>query len=307
MWRFIGQRLAATIPVLLGISILVFLILYLMPGDPAQILLFGTNSTPQQVQSLNHQLGLDRPLVVQYVSYLGRILHGDLGTSYVTKRAVSSQIASQFTSTMLLAGAGMLVALGVGLPTGILAALRRGSWIDSFATGFSVLGVAIPNFFLAILLMLIFSVHWKIFPVLGQGSPRAIILPAISLGWGFASIITRLIRTSMIEVLQQPYVTTARAKGLAPGIIVIRHALRNALAPVMTIIGLQIANLLSGAVVIESIFARQGIGALAVHAILSKDIPLVQGVVIFVAGIYVLVNLLVDLGYAFLDPRIRDA
>jgi len=278
-----------------------------MPGDPAQILLFGTNSTPQQVQSLNHQLGLDRPLVVQYVSYLGRILHGDLGTSYVTKRAVSSQIASQFTSTLLLAGAGMMVALGVGLPTGILAALRRGSWIDSFATGFSVLGVAIPNFFLAILLMLIFSVHWKIFPVLGQGSPRAIILPAASLGWGFASIITRLIRTSMIEVLQQPFVTTARAKGLAPGSIVIRHALRNALAPVMTIIGLQIANLLSGAVVIESIFARQGIGALAVHAILSKDIPLVQGVVIFVAGIYVLVNLLVDLGYAFLDPRIRDA
>ena len=307
MWRFIGQRFLATIPVLFGISILVFLILYLMPGDPAQILLFGTNSTPQQVQSLNHQLGLDRPLVVQYIDYVGRIFRGDLGTSYVTKRSVGGEIASQFTSTLLLAGSGMLVALGVGLPTGILAALRRGSWIDSFATGFSVLGVAIPNFFLAILLMLLFSVHWKVFPVLGQGSIRAMVLPAISLGWGFASIITRLVRTSMIEVLQQPYVTTARAKGLGPSVIVVRHALRNALAPVLTILGLQIANLLSGAVVIESIFARQGIGALAVRGILSKDIPLVQGVVIFVAGIYVLVNLLVDLGYAFLDPRIRNA
>ncbi len=201
----------------------------------------------------------------------------------------------------------MFVALGVGLPTGILAAIKRGSWIDSFATGFSVLGVAIPNFFLAILLMLIFSVHWRWFPVLGQGSVRAIVLPAISLGWGFASIITRLVRTSMIEVLQQPYVTTARAKGLGPTVIVMRHALRNALAPVLTIIGLQIANLLSGAVVIESIFARQGIGALAVRGILSKDIPLVQGVVIFVAGIYVLINLFVDLGYAVLDPRVRSA
>ena len=307
MWRFIGQRFLATIPVLFGISILVFLILYLMPGDPAQILLFGTNSTPQQVQSLNHQLGLDRPLVVQYIDYVGRIFRGDLGTSYVTKRSVGGEIASQFTSTLLLAGSGMLVALGVGLPTGILAALRRGSWIDSFATGFSVLGVAIPNFFLAILLMLLFSVHWKVFPVLGQGSIPAMVLPAISLGWGFASIITRLVRTSMIEVLQQSYVTTARAKGLGPSVIVIRHALRNALAPVLTILGLQIANLLSGAVVIESIFARQGIGALAVRGILAKDIPLVQGVVIFVAGIYVLVNLLVDLGYAFLDPRIRNA
>jgi ABC-type dipeptide/oligopeptide/nickel transport system permease component len=307
MWRFIGQRLVGTIPVLLGITVLVFLILYLMPGSPAQTLLFGKQATPEQVAELNHQLGLDRPLAVQYFSYLGDVVQGNLGTSYATQRAVSSEITSQFPSTMLLALAGMAVALLIGIPAGVLAALKRGSWIDSFATGFSVLGVAIPNYWLAILLMLLFSVQLHWFPVLGQGSLRAIVLPAISLGWGFASIITRLVRANMIEVLQQPYVTTARAKGLRETSIVFRHALRNAFIPVLTIIGLQIANLLSGAVVIESIFARQGIGALAVRAIQSKDIPLVQGVVIVVALIYVVINLLVDLGYALLDPRVRNA
>lgn len=307
MWRFIGQRLVGTIPVLLGITVLVFLILYLMPGSPAQTLLFGKNATPEQVKQLNHQLGLDRPLVVQYVSYLGDVVRGDFGTSYATQREVGSEIRSQFPSTLLLAAAGMAVALMIGIPAGILAAVKRGSWIDSFATGFSVLGVAIPNFWLAILLMLLFSVELNWFPVLGQGSFRAIVLPAISLGWGFASIITRLVRANMIEVLHQPYVTTARAKGLRETSIVFRHALRNAFIPVLTIIGLQIANLLSGAVVIESIFARQGIGALAVRGIQSKDVPLVQGVVIVVAIIYVIVNLLVDLGYALLDPRVRNA
>ena len=199
----------------------------------------------------------------------------------------------------------MLVALLIGLPTGILAALRRGSWVDYLSSGISVLGVAIPNFWLAVLLTLVFSVKLNWLPVLGQGSVKAIIMPAIALGWGFAAIITRLVRTSMIEVLQQPYVTTARAKGLTSWVVVIRHALKNAMIPVLTLLGFQVANLLSGAVVIESIFARQGIGALAVRGILAKDIPLVQGVTIFVAVIYVTVNLLVDLGYALIDPRIR--
>lgn len=307
MWRFIGQRLIGTIPVLFGITVLVFLILYLMPGSPAQTMLFGTTATPEQIDQLNHQFGFDRPLVVQYGSYIGDLFHGDLGTSYTSKRAVASEIRSQFPSTMLLALAGMTVALLIGIPAGILAALRRGTWVDSLATGFGVFGVAIPNFWLAILLMLLFSVELHWFPVLGQGSFRAIVLPAIALGWGFAAIITRLIRANMIEVLQQPYVTTARAKGLKEMSIVLRHALRNAFIPTLTIIGLQIANLLSGAVVIESIFARQGIGALAVRAIQSKDIPLVQGVVIVVALIYVVINLLVDLGYALLDPRVRNA
>jgi peptide/nickel transport system permease protein len=305
MARFVAQRLVATIPVLFGISALVFLILYLMPGDPAQTLLFGTNATPEQVTALRHQLGLDRPLLVQYGDYLGRLLRGDLGTSYVSQREVAGEIAAQFPSTVRLAAAGMAVALLVGLPTGVVAAVRRGTWLDVVSSGISVLGVAIPNFWLAVLLILVFSVKLDWLPVLGQGSLKAIVLPAIALGWGFAAIITRLVRTSMIEVLQQPYVTTARAKGLTSWVVVMRHALKNALIPVVTIVGLQVANLLSGAVVVESIFARQGIGALAVRGILAKDIPLVQGVVIFVAAIYVVVNLFVDLCYALLDPRIR--
>lgn len=307
MWGFIGQRLIGAIPVLFGITVLVFSILYLMPGSPAQTMLFGTQATPEQVAALNKQLGVDRPLVVQYVDFLGRLVQGDLGTSYTSRRAVSQEIRSQLPGTLLLAGAGMFVAVAIGFPAGILAALKRGSWADSLATGISVLGVAIPNFWLAILLMLLFSVKLNWFPVLGQGSLRAIVLPAIALGWGFASIITRLVRASMIEVLNQPYIATARAKGLGGWVVIFRHALRNAMIPVVTILGLQIANLLSGAVVIESIFARQGIGSLAVRAILGKDIPLVQGIVIFVAVIYIIVNLVVDLCYAFLDPRIRNA
>jgi peptide/nickel transport system permease protein len=305
MLRFVAQRLVATIPVLIGITIVVFLVLYLMPGDPAQTLLFGTNATPEQVEQLRHQLGLDRPLLTQYFDYAGKLIRGDLGRSYVSNSEVSREIARQFGSTARLAAAGMLVALLIGLPTGILAALRRGSWVDYLSSGISVLGVAIPNFWLAVLLTLVFSVKLNWLPVLGQGSLKAIIMPAIALGWGFAAIITRLVRTSMIEVLQQPYVTTARAKGLTSWVVVVRHALKNAMIPVLTLLGLQVANLLSGAVVIESIFARQGIGALAVRGILAKDIPLVQGVTIFVAVIYVVVNLLVDLGYALIDPRIR--
>lgn len=305
MLRFIAQRLVATVPVLVGITIVVFLVLYLMPGDPAQTLLFGTSATPEQVEQLRSQLGLDRPLVTQYLDYVGKLVQGDLGRSYVSNSEVSREIARQFGSTARLAAAGMLVALLIGLPTGIIAALRRGSWVDYFSSGISVLGVAIPNFWLAVLLTLVFSVKLNWLPVLGQGSFKAIIMPAIALGWGFAAIITRLVRTSMIEVLQQPYVTTARAKGLTSWVVVVRHALKNAMIPVMTLLGLQVANLLSGAVVIESIFARQGIGALAVRGILAKDIPLVQGVTIFVAVIYVVVNLLVDLSYALIDPRIR--
>jgi peptide/nickel transport system permease protein len=305
MLRFIGQRFIATIVVLFGVSVLVFAILYLMPGDAAQTLLFGSQATPEQIEALRHTLGLDRPLIVQYVDYMGHVLRGDLGTSYVTRRSVSDEIIGQFPATLRLTAAGMFVALAIGLPTGILAAIRRGTWVDNVASGISVLGVAIPNFWLAVLLTLLFSVKFKIFPVLGSGSIRAIILPAIALGWGFAAIITRLVRASMIEVLSQPYVTTARAKGLTERVVIVSHALKNAMIPVLTIIGLQVANLLSGAVVVESIFARQGIGTLAVRAIQSKDIPMIQGITLFVAVIYVLINLLVDLGYAVLDPRIR--
>jgi peptide/nickel transport system permease protein len=305
MVRYIGQRLVGTAIVLLGVSVLVFAILYLMPGDAATVLLFGTNATPQRIAELRHQLGLDRPLIVQYGDYLGHVLRGDLGTSYISHRQVTDEIMARFPATVRLTIGGMLVALIVGIPTGILGAIRRGTWIDALASGISVFGVAVPNFWLAVLMTLLFSVklHW--FPVLGTGSIRALVLPSIALGWGFAAIITRLVRASMIEVLNQPYVTTARAKGLNEHAVIVRHALKNAMIPVLTILGLQVANLLSGAVVIESIYARQGIGSLAVRGIQARDIPLIQGVTLFVAAIYVLVNLLVDVGYALLDPRIH--
>jgi peptide/nickel transport system permease protein len=233
------------------------------------------------------------------------VLRGDLGTSYISQRQVTDEITARFPATFRLTIGGMLVALIVGIPTGILGAIRRGTWVDALASGISVLGVAVPNFWLAVLMTLLFSVKLRWFPVLGTGSIRALVLPSIALGWGFAAIITRLVRASMIEVLNQPYVTTARAKGLNERSVVLRHALKNAMIPVLTILGLQVANLLSGAVVIESIYARQGIGSLAVRGIQARDIPLIQGVTLFVAAIYVLVNLLVDVGYALLDPRIR--
>ena len=303
MVRFIGQRLVGTIVVLFGVSVLVFAILYLMPGDAATVLLFGTNATPEKIAELRHQLGLDRPMIVQYGEYLGRVLRGDLGTSYISQREVTDEIMARFPATVRLAIGGMLVALIVGIPTGIFGAIRRGTWVDTLASGISVFGVAVPNFWLAVLLTLLFSVKLGWFPVLGTGSIRAIILPSIALGWGFAAIITRLVRASMIEVLNQPYVTTARAKGLNERIVILRHTLKNAMIPVLTILGLQIANLLSGAVVIESIYARQGIGSLAVRAIQARDIPLIQGVTLFVAAIYVIVNLLVDIGYALARPE----
>lgn len=305
MVRYIGQRLVGTLIVLFGVSVLVFAILYLMPGDAATVLLFGTNATPQQIDDLRHQLGLDRPLIVQYGDYLGQVLRGDLGTSYISHREVTDEITARFPATFRLTIGGMLVALVIGLPTGILGAIRRGTWVDTLASGVSVFGVAVPNFWLAVLMALLFSVKLKWFPVIGSGSIRALVLPSIALGWGFAAIITRLVRASMIEVLNQPYVTTARAKGLTERIVILRHALKNAMIPVLTILGLQVANLLSGAVVIESIYARQGIGSLAVRGIQARDIPLIQGVTLFVAVIYVLVNLLTDIGYALLDPRIH--
>lgn len=305
MVRYIGQRLVGTVVVLLGVSVLVFAILYLMPGDAATVMLFGTNATPEQITQLRHQLGLDRPLIVQYADYLGNVLRGDLGTSYISRREVTDEIMARFPATFRLTIGGMLVALLIGIPTGIFGAIRRGTWIDALASGISVFGVAVPNFWLAVLMTLLFSVKLQWFPVLGTGSIRALVLPSIALGWGFAAIITRLVRTSMIEVLNQPYVTTARAKGLNEHVVILRHALKNAMIPVLTILGLQVANLLSGAVVIESIYARQGIGSLAVRGIQARDIPLIQGVTLFVAVIYVVVNLLVDVGYALLDPRIH--
>ena len=305
MLRLLARRAAIAAPVLFGVTVLVFLILHLIPGDPAQILLFGSRPTPQQLAELRVQLGLDQPLPVQYLDYLGRIVHGDLGTSFITGRPIAEEIAARFPDTLQLTLAAMLVAVLIGVPVGIVGGLHPGSLTDRLAGGFSILGVAVPYFWFALILVLVFAVNLRILPSLGEGSPQAIVLPAVSLGWGLSAIIARLLRNNLVEIYRQPYMQVAKAKGLSESMMLYRHALKNALIPVVTILGLQFGNVLSGAVVVEVIFGRPGIGSYLVQAIQAKDIPAVQSVVLFIAVIYIVINLLVDVVYGILDPRIR--
>ena len=305
MLRLIARRLAISVPVLVGVTVLVFLILHLIPGDPAQIMLFGSRPTPQQIEELRAQLGLNQPLPVQYGLYLERLVHGDLGQSFITGRPILDEIAQRLPDTLELTLAAMLVAVVIGMPLGILGGVKPGSWADRLGSGFAVLGVAVPYFWFALVLVLLFAVDLKVLPSLGEGSWNAIILPAVSLGWGLSAIIARLLRNNLVEIYQQPYMQVARAKGLSERMMLYRHALKNALIPVVTILGLQFGNVLSGAVVVEVIFGRPGIGSYLVQAIQAKDIPVVQSVVLFIAVIYILINLIVDLAYGILDPRIR--
>jgi ABC-type dipeptide/oligopeptide/nickel transport system permease component len=303
--QFIFRRLLMAVPVLLGITVLVFSILHLIPGNPAQILLFGSSPTPQQIANLDKQLGLTGSIFSQYWNYLVQLLHGNLGFSYSSHQTVAAEIGSQLPYTINLALGGLVVALGVGVPVGILAGVRPGGVTDKVATGVAVLGVAIPYFWLAILLVLLFAVKLRLLPALGTGSLKALILPSIALGWGFAAIIARLLRNNLIEVYQRPYMLVARAKGLSEWRLLWQHAMRNAVGSTVTIVGLQFGYLLAGAVAIEVIFGRPGIGAFLVARIQEKDVPSIQGVVLFVAVVYLLANLLVDIAHGLLDPRIR--
>jgi peptide/nickel transport system permease protein len=305
--QFILRRLLMAVPVLFGITVLVFLILHLIPGDPAQILLFGSGATPAQIANVRRQLGLTDPLPVQYFHYLGHILRGDLGRSFASNESIAHEIAARFPNTLRLTLAAMGVAIAVGVPLGLVGGTRPNTWRDRLATGISVAGIAIPYFWFALILILVFAVNLHWLPALGTGSPQAIVLPAIALGWPFAAIITRLLRANLIEVYEQPYMQVARARGLTGRMLLYRHALKNALIPVITILGLQFGNMLSGAVVIEVVFARSGIGSYLVNSIQAKDIPAVQGIVLLIAVAYLVINLVVDLIYGALDPRIRLA
>lgn len=305
MQAFLVRRLIQSVLTVLGVSVLVFLMLYITPGDPVSIMLQGSNVTPARVEELRNELGLDRPIYIQYGTYLLDAVQGDLGTSYQSRRAVSSAILEQLPSTLELTLAALGLAVTFGLLMGTVAAIRPGTWIDSFSMGTAVLGVAIPNFWLGMLLILAFSLHLQLFPAIGSGGLRHLILPAIALGWGYAAIIARLMRQSLLEVMGTDHIKAARAKGLAERVIISRHAVKNALIPVVTIVGLQFGHMLANAVIIESLFARQGIGRLLVTGILAKDFPMVQGIVLVVAIAYVLASLLVDVAYGLLDPRIR--
>ena len=305
MSTYILQRLLHAIPVLIGISIFSFLLIHLIPGDPVQIFAGDKPLTPERAQELRHAYGLDRPLVVQYLDYAGSALHGNLGTALRSQRPVLDSILEALPSTIELTLSALLIATIVGVSLGILAAISHGSWLDTLVMAIGMLGISTPVFYSSLLLILLFSFTLVWLPATGQGGVEHLVMPALALGLSSAAVLARLVRSSMLEVLNQEYVITARAKGLAPQLVVLRHALKNALIPAVTMLGLQLGALLGGAVVVETIFSRPGIGRLAVDAILNRDFPVVQGTVLVAASIYVLVNLAVDISYAVIDPRIR--
>src|SRR5712692_9720250 len=285
MFVYLQQRLALALPVVFGVSVVVFAIVHLLPGDPVLVMLSGANATPEQVAELRAQLRFEDPIAVQYARFLRRALVGDLGQSIFSKRPVIEEIADQLPSTLELAAAAIAIAVAVGLVLGILAALRPNSWLDR--------------------LSMLVSLELGWLPATGQGGWRRLILPAATIGLNYAAVVARLVRSSFLEVLGNAYIGTARAKGLAERAVVLKHALGNALIPVVTIIGVQLGNLLAGTIIVETVFSRRGMGRLAVTAVLDKDYPLIQGVVLVSALGYVLVNLLVDVSYSVIDPRIR--
>jgi peptide/nickel transport system permease protein len=302
---WIVRRVLAVVPVLFGVTLAVFSMLFLVPGDPVKMMLAEFVTNPGQVAQMRAQLHLDEPLLQQYGRFVTNAVRGDLGTSIRSRRPVTTEIGENIASTAQLAVAAMLVAVAVGVPLGLLAALSRNSWLDVASMGTALLGLSMPSFWLGLLLIFVFSLHLGWFPATGGGDLLHLVLPSITLGTIAAAIIARLTRSSMLEVLGQDYVRTARAKGLGGFSVVVRHALKNALIPIITIFGLQFGNLLAGTVIVETVFSRPGLGRLIVGGILSKDFPLVQGTVLFVATAYVLINLLVDIAYAYADPRIR--
>jgi ABC-type dipeptide/oligopeptide/nickel transport system permease component len=306
MMTYVSKRLLQAVPVLIGVSILVFLLIHLIPGDPVLVMLQGSpNVTPELIAEVRRNLGLDVPLPQQYWSYISRVIRGDLGTSIWTGQSVWREMQGQWLSTFELTVASMATAVALGVTLGTLAAVRRGTWIDSAVMGISQLGVSVPLFWSGLILIFLFSLTLGWLPATGVGGWKRLLLPTLALATNYSAVIARMVRSSLLDVLNQDYIRTARAKGLADLRVIVRHALRNALIPAITIVGLQFGNLLGGTVVIETVFSRQGLGRLAYTAILAKDFPIVQGVVLMLVVVYVLLNVAVDLSYGLLDPRIR--
>ena len=303
--EYLLRRLLWTLPVLLGVLTLVFFLLHLVPGDPVDVTL-GENALPADRALMRAELGLDRPLATQYVDFLRRTLSGDLGTSFGSRRPVTHEIAERLPATMELMLGAMAVAFALAFPLGIVAALHHGRWPDHVASFFALLGVAIPNFWLGPLLILLFAVHLDWLPVNERGGLEHLVLPAITLGTALAALLSRMTHTSLVEVLGEDYIRTARAKGVPERTVVARHALRNAAIPVVTVAGLQVGALLSGAIVTESIFDWPGLGSLLLEGIYGRNYPLVQGCVLVIAITYIAINLATDLVYGWLDPRIRQ-
>src|SRR5437016_510030 len=305
MLRYIVQRVGQLVPILIGISVVTFLMLHLVPGDPVLIFAGDKPLTEARAAEIRHELGLDRPIWIQYWGYATHAVRGDLGRGLRSQRPVLDSILEVLPGTAQLTLAALALATAVGVTLGTVAALAHGTWVDTAAMGLAILGVSMPVFYSSLLLILLFSFTLGWFPATGQGGLERLVMPATALGLISSAVLARLVRSGMLGVLHQEYIVTARAKGLAPRAVVLRHALKNALIPTITMLGLQLGALLGGAVVTETIFSRPGVGRLAVDAILSRDFPLVQGTVLVAAVAYVLVNLLVDISYAAVDPRIH--
>jgi len=299
------RRILISILVLWGVASLVFLMIHLIPGDPVETMLSTSGASAELVESMRSQLGLDQPLHVQYIQFMGNALQGDLGRSIFSGTRVALLIRSQLPATLKLAGAGILISVILGMTLGLVAALNHNTWIDTVCVTLSVIGVSVPIFWLGLLLILVFAVNLQWLPATGEGTLKHILLPSLVLGFASSGSIARLLRGAMLDVMRQDYITTARSKGLREQAVILRHALRNALIPVVTMIGLQAGFLLGGTVVTEMVFSRRGMGQLMINAIIWKDFPVVQGAVLVVAVTYMLVNLLVDLSLGLIDPRIR--
>lgn len=307
MRRYLLKRLSYLIPVMFGVSIVTFALIRLAPGDPAELILRagGFEPTQEEIKALREELGLDVPVYIQYIRWLWNVFHLNLGESYYTGEPVVKEILIRFPATLELAGAAIALVILFALPAGILAALYRRAATDHLMRLIAILGASLPGFWLGLLLIYLFAVKLKLLPVMGKGSLEHLILPAVTLSFGMAATYARLLRASMLEVLGQDYITVARAKGLDEEAVVLGHALKNALLPVITMLGLSFGHLLGGTVIIETVFAWPGVGRFCLEAIFHRDYPVVQAYALFMAVVFVLANLVVDLSYRFLDPRVE--
>ncbi|MFC7215085.1 nickel ABC transporter permease [Saliphagus sp. GCM10025334] len=308
MWKFVLRRSVTSLFVLFGVSVLTFLMVFFTPGDPAETILrqqMGGRTPPDTaIEQFRIEQGLNDPILVQYGDWVTNILQGNLGQSYHNDASVVQLIFENLWPTFELALAGLFVALVIAVPTGVISAVHKGGRLDYGSQLVALLGLSMPNFWLGYLLMLVFAIQLGVLPTSGYGTADRLVLPAITLGTGMAAIVTRLLRSSMLEVLDEEYIRTARSKGLRERIVVYKHALRNALIPVITIVGLQFGYLLNGAVIIEMVFQRPGLGRLLIDSIFARDYPIVQGLVLVIAMFFVVTNFLVDVTYRYVDPRI---
>ncbi len=311
---YLGRRIIGTLPILVLVGLITFLLIHLTPGDPAAVVA-GENASAEAIDAARHRLGLDQPFLVQFWHWLVGVLHGDLGTSFTSGRPVTSLIFDRLPITLSLAAGATLVGLGIAVPLGVFAAINRGSWLDRITIFTTSLGIAAPEFFIGLILVLVVALNWGWLPATGY-VPFAddpldwvarLTLPSITLGVGVAAELARQVRGSMIDVLSRDYIQTARAKGLSTWSILVKHALKNAAIPVVTVLGLQIRRLLGGAVIVEQIFAMNGVGSLAVRAVFLRDLPVLLGVALITAVVVLLINLMVDMSYSYFDPKVRQA